>query len=214
MNRSSFELRGLAASFAFHALLIASLFFGLFSGKDNQISSISFAVTVDEISSSLSSDISSKAQSARKIKTKNNTIPHQLAQSHQGEKVEEKIQIKEQSKIAQLGKEKTNSIAHDASFSKDSKASYDASYLNNPSLEYPPLSRSLEEEGIVTLKVLVSSDGNAKSVLLQSSSGYRRLDNAAIESVKKWKFAPAIIGGSKAESWIAVPVKFLLDKVA
>ena len=42
-------------------------------------------------------------------------------------------------------------------------------------------------------------------------SGYRILDNSALEAVRKWKFHPATIGGVKVSSTVKVPVRFTLD---
>ncbi len=87
----------------------------------------------------------------------------------------------------------------------------EADYLNNPKPSYPRLSKRMGEQGEVRLRVLVAADGRVASVQLTSSSGYERLDEAAVESVKQWRFKPATRGGEALETWVEVPVKFVLE---
>lgn len=55
-----------------------------------------------------------------------------------------------------------------------------ADYLRNPPPVYPSLSRRLGEQGRVTLRVLVEADGTPSQVQVAQSSGYERLDKAAV----------------------------------
>ncbi|HEY9268863.1 MAG TPA: energy transducer TonB [Methylotenera sp.] len=88
---------------------------------------------------------------------------------------------------------------------------FGAAYLNNPAPTYPSLSRRSGEQGRVLLKVLVSENGLAESVQLDSSSGYEKLDRAAIEAVKKWSFVPAKRSNQPVSAYVLVPVKFSLS---
>jgi len=88
---------------------------------------------------------------------------------------------------------------------------FGAAYLNNPAPAYPSLSRRSGEQGRVLLKVLVSEKGLAESVQLDSSSGYEKLDRAAIEAVKKWSFIPAKRSNQPVSAYVLVPVKFSLS---
>lgn len=88
---------------------------------------------------------------------------------------------------------------------------FGAAYLNNPAPKYPPVSRRSGEQGRVLLRVLVSEDGLAESVQLDSSSGYEKLDRAAIEAVKKWSFIPAKRSNQPVSAYVLVPVKFSLS---
>jgi periplasmic protein TonB len=90
------------------------------------------------------------------------------------------------------------------------QARFDADYLNNPAPAYPPVSKRLRERGTVVLKVLVRPDGGSDSVLVHSTSGSRRLDDAAVEAVKRWRFVPAKRGIETVASWVLVPVVFTL----
>ncbi len=87
---------------------------------------------------------------------------------------------------------------------------FNAAYLSNPAPVYPRRSRMLEEEGIVKLQVHVSAEGNALAVQLFKSSGFSRLDDAALNAVKSWRFVPAKRGDQSIEGWVIVPVSFKL----
>ncbi len=87
----------------------------------------------------------------------------------------------------------------------------EADYLNNPKPSYPRLSKRMGEQGEVRLRVLVAVHGRVASVQLSRSSGFERLDEAALESVKQWRFKPATQGGEPLETWVEVPVKFVLE---
>lgn len=87
---------------------------------------------------------------------------------------------------------------------------FDADYLNNPSPAYPPLSRRMREQGVVYLRVLVSTDGVPDQVELKKSSGSVRLDESALCTVKKWRFVPARRGSQTVAAWVVVPIAFSL----
>ena len=85
-----------------------------------------------------------------------------------------------------------------------------ASYLNNPAPAYPELSRRTGEQGQVLLRVLVDINGKPSVVELRASSGSGRLDRAALDAVRHWKFVPATQGGEMIAAWVTVPVVFNL----
>jgi len=87
---------------------------------------------------------------------------------------------------------------------------FDAAYLNNPAPSYPALSRRNGEAGKVLLRVHVSSDGKPQQIDLQRSSGYSRLDDAAIAAVRQWRFIPAKRGDENLTEWVLVPLVFKL----
>ncbi|HJV88951.1 MAG TPA: energy transducer TonB [Holophagaceae bacterium] len=88
---------------------------------------------------------------------------------------------------------------------------FDAAYLQNPPPDYPSLSRRLGEEGRVILRVLVSPEGRAEQVELRQSSGHARLDQAALGTVRRWRFVPARRGSDSLAAWVLVPLTFTLD---
>lgn len=87
---------------------------------------------------------------------------------------------------------------------------FNADYLENPAPGYPSLSRRMGEEGRVLLRVHVAAGGTAKSVVLHKSSGYDRLDQVALNTVRKWKFVPARQGDKPVDAWVIVPIQFSL----
>lgn len=90
-------------------------------------------------------------------------------------------------------------------------ARFDADYLHNPKPVYPALSRRLNEEGRVLLKVRVSAQGSALEVAVSKSSGFPRLDAAAVDAVTRWRFVPARRGDEPVDSSVVVPITFALD---
>ncbi len=89
---------------------------------------------------------------------------------------------------------------------------FDADYLNNPAPAYPPLARRNGEQGRVLLRVLVAPDGRAQDVVLKASSGHERLDRAAIDAVRQWRFVPARLGAEPVAAWVVVPIAFSLGR--
>ena len=89
--------------------------------------------------------------------------------------------------------------------------STDADYLNNPRPAYPPLSKRLGEEGKVVLRVLIEADGSASKAEIRSSSGYDRLDQAALQTVLRWRYLPGKRGGVAEAMWFNVPINFVLE---
>lgn len=92
------------------------------------------------------------------------------------------------------------------------KPRFDADYLLNPKPAYPPLSRRMGEEGRVVLRVHVRADGSASDVQLQATSGSPRLDQAALDTVRRWKFVPARRGDEAVAAWVLVPIVFSLKE--
>ena len=111
-----------------------------------------------------------------------------------------------QSTAAPSGADKPNTAV------SDSKPQFDAAYLNNPRPAYPSMSRRLGEEGRVEVEVQVQPDGLPSKVSLKRSSGYSRLDDAALEAIKRWKFIPAKRFGEPVAASVIVPMPFVLEK--
>lgn len=88
---------------------------------------------------------------------------------------------------------------------------FNADYLHNPPPAYPALSRRLGEEGRVILRVLVNAKGNADEVQVRNSSGHARLDEAARETVRAWRFVPARRGDEPVAAWVLIPIAFRLE---
>ena len=89
--------------------------------------------------------------------------------------------------------------------------SFTAAYLKNPGPQYPYEARAKRQEGIVKLKVLVTPDGLAEQVVVERSSGFPTLDEAAMDVVKRrWRFVPAKQEGRAIAGWVVVPMAFSL----
>ncbi|TSE18221.1 hypothetical protein Taqua_02559 [Tepidimonas aquatica] len=86
-----------------------------------------------------------------------------------------------------------------------------AAYLNNPPPPYPALSRRLGEQGRVVLRVRIEPDGTASAAEIRTSSGYERLDQAALQAVLRWRYVPGKRNGVPEAMWFLVPVQFVLQ---
>jgi protein TonB len=78
---------------------------------------------------------------------------------------------------------------------------------------YPAMSRRLGEEGVVMLMIYVLPDGRVGDVRVHKSSGFARLDAAAVEAARnKWRFRPATQGGAGVAAWGSYTVRFQLQE--
>jgi protein TonB len=75
---------------------------------------------------------------------------------------------------------------------------------------YPATSRRLAEEGTVRVRVLVDERGQPKEVTVGQSSGYTRLDQAALDAVRRWRFVAATDGQKPITTWTQVAITFRL----
>ncbi len=92
---------------------------------------------------------------------------------------------------------------------RDVEPDYKASYLNNR-LTYPLAARRMGLQGRVVLNVEVLAEGLCGQVSVRQSSGHEILDNAAMQSVKTWRFIPARHAGDAITKWFMVPIQFSL----
>lgn len=89
--------------------------------------------------------------------------------------------------------------------------STDADYLNNPKPVYPMLSKRVGEQGRVLVHVLIGPDGQAQRADIKTSSGFERLDQAALATVLKWRYVPGKRAGVAEAMWFNVPINFVLE---
>ncbi len=78
----------------------------------------------------------------------------------------------------------------------------------NPAPPYPSESKLNNEQGQVLLQVLTAPDGRPTRVEVKQSSGFQRLDQAAVATVRQWRFKP--LGEAAATTWREVPITFRL----
>ena len=83
-----------------------------------------------------------------------------------------------------------------------------ADYLANPVPPYPIQSRRLREEGAVLLAVEISASGSVMAIQVIQSSGFTRLDTAALDAVRGWRFKPATFAGIPVGGTVEVPIRF------
>ena len=87
----------------------------------------------------------------------------------------------------------------------------DADYLHNPRPLYPSTSQRFNEQGRTTVRVLIGANGLAERAEIAKSSGYKRLDDAAINTVMRWRYVPGKRGGVAESMWFDVPINWTLN---
>jgi periplasmic protein TonB len=85
-------------------------------------------------------------------------------------------------------------------------------YLVLPDIVYPGTSRRLNEEGLVLLAVFIDEQGMPQRVEVVQSSGFDRLDRAAVAGVRRARFKPYIEDGRPMAGWARIPVPFTLER--
>ena len=89
--------------------------------------------------------------------------------------------------------------------------SSNADYLNNPRPAYPPLSKRLGEQGKVLVRVFIETNGSASKAEIAQSSGFDRLDQTALDTVRRWRYVPGKRAGVPEAMWFNVPINFVLE---
>ncbi|UGQ48871.1 energy transducer TonB [Massilia endophytica] len=68
-----------------------------------------------------------------------------------------------------------------------------------------------DQQGDVTMKLLVGADGSVTDAELIESSGYRALDKASLRAGSKCKFKPAAKDGQITPGWIKVQYSWVIN---
>lgn len=76
--------------------------------------------------------------------------------------------------------------------------------------EYSEDARAKKIEGTVVLGLTIDHDGLPQNIQVKKSL-YPSLDQSAIETVRKWRFEPALKNGQPVSMWVSVEVYFALD---
>jgi TonB family protein len=79
----------------------------------------------------------------------------------------------------------------------------------SPEPSFSEEARKLKTQGVVTLILVVGTDGRAHDIQVGQSLGMG-LDEKAIEAVNRWRFRPATRGGEPVATRIQVEVDFRL----
>lgn len=77
--------------------------------------------------------------------------------------------------------------------------------------DYPRDALMNEEQGAVTISVLVGTNGNVIDTKIKKSSGSKNLDRAASKAFSLCSFKPAMKDGEAQESWYDIPYEFVLN---
>ena len=77
--------------------------------------------------------------------------------------------------------------------------------------EYPAISRRMGEEGKLILRVELDENGHIDNAKVLNSSGYERLDAAALSAVKNWQCNPSLRDGQPVRAVALQPFNFVLQ---
>ncbi|TVV70453.1 energy transducer TonB [Sphingomonas solaris] len=76
---------------------------------------------------------------------------------------------------------------------------------------YPIESRRHKEQGTVVLRLTLGLDGGVEAISVAQSSGFDRLDQAALDAVRRWRWSPTVQGGQPVQVRGMVPIPFVLQ---
>jgi len=88
---------------------------------------------------------------------------------------------------------------------------FDLAYLNNPAPSYPVFAKRARQQGKVILRVQVDASGQVAVIGIHRSSGFERLDEAALSAVRQWRFVPARSGDRAVAGVALVPINFQIE---
>lgn len=77
--------------------------------------------------------------------------------------------------------------------------------------QYPLISKRMNEQGKVVLRVELNESGGMEKVMIKTSSGHARLDAAAVAAVKTWHCKPATRNGVAVAAIALQPFVFILE---
>jgi len=88
--------------------------------------------------------------------------------------------------------------------------STDPRYARDFQPDYPAAEIRNAREGLVSVRVLIGTDGRVKSVQQVSATSAAFFDATRRQAMAKWRFKPATRGGVPQESWKTMNVRFEL----
>jgi periplasmic protein TonB len=74
---------------------------------------------------------------------------------------------------------------------------------------YPPIAQSARVQGVVILEARVEADGGVSDVKVLRSIPL--LDEAAVASVRQWRFEPTLVNGAAVPVLMTTTVNFMLE---
>jgi protein TonB len=83
-------------------------------------------------------------------------------------------------------------------------------YLVPPAPVYSRISAKMHESGKVLVRVWIDEAGVPRDVQLAASTGFARLDDAALTAVRNCRFRPYLENGVAVAGWAVIPIEFEL----
>jgi TonB family protein len=84
----------------------------------------------------------------------------------------------------------------------------------NPRPPYPPALLQKGIAGVVKLAVTVGVDGTVVAADIYETSGVPEFDKSSLETVRQWRFRPAMRRGEPVQWTVAVPIHFVIENRA
>jgi protein TonB len=85
-------------------------------------------------------------------------------------------------------------------------------YRPETELFYPRLSKDIGEQGIVGVQLFINESGEVRSVQIVYSSGFERLDKAAVQLASRIRFKPYLVNGVASRVNAGISIKFQLTR--
>ena len=82
----------------------------------------------------------------------------------------------------------------------------------NPKPTYPELARKRGQEGLVRLLAHIDEQGKLTELAVAESSGFSLLDEAALKTVRRWRFTLALRAGTPVKGTVIIPIEFVLER--
>ena len=145
----------------------------------------------------------------KKPKKKTLSKPKNRIDSVKKAEVKESKQVEEQSMVRNFTAPQTNEPAENFELSIPivvQNVAYVDKKICTP--KYPRVSRKRGERGKVLVRVFINRDGSSEKVEIEQSSGFNRLDKAAMDSAKKCRFVPAKRNGKPVKTLATIPYTF------
>jgi protein TonB len=102
------------------------------------------------------------------------------------------------------------SIPSAASQASQGAESQSPELVFNPAPQYPADALAARLTGRVLVRVVLAADGSVAEASVHRSSGSVLLDEAAVDAVRMWRFAPSERG--TAPRRLAVPINFVIQE--
>ena len=81
-------------------------------------------------------------------------------------------------------------------------------YVYTPEPQYPARAKRLGQRGRVVIHLVVLPDGSVGEASIKETSGYKILDDAALDAVRGWKFTPLSPSARQINRYGDKPIEF------